>query len=71
MESTVAALLLVTSSVIFACIVISYGVEMAEFSVSDESAQMQLLAEFQNTIMNQTLVFNSTFPVTPDSTASP
>ncbi|MCL4429326.1 MAG: hypothetical protein M1540_01815 [Candidatus Bathyarchaeota archaeon] len=71
MESTVAALLLVTSSVVFACIVIGYGVQMVQVSVSEDSAQMQLLDKLQDTIMNQTSTFNGTLPIIPDPTPTP
>ncbi|MCW3982857.1 MAG: hypothetical protein NWE96_02560 [Candidatus Bathyarchaeota archaeon] len=71
MESTVAALLLVTSSVVFACIVIGYGVQMVQVSVSGESAQMQLLDKLQDSIMNQTSTFNSTLPIIPSPTPTP
>lgn len=71
MESTIAALLLVTSSVIFACIVIGYGIEMTQQSISDDSAQMKLLNELQDTLINQTSSIDTPLPTNPEPTISP
>jgi hypothetical protein len=71
MESTVAALLLVTSTVVLACIVIVYAVDMVQQSFSGDSPQMQLINQIQQNILNQTALFNGTLPTAPTSTPTP
>ncbi len=68
METTVAALLLITSTVVLSCIVIVYAVDTIQQSLSADSAQMQLINRIQQTILNETSLYNSTLPV---STTSP
>jgi hypothetical protein len=62
MESTVAALLLVTSTVVLACIVVVYSVDTILQSFSADSLPNQLINSIQNQILNQTSIFNSTWP---------
>lgn len=74
MESTVAALLLVTSTVILSCICIVYAVDTVTQSINGDSPQMQLINNIQNRILNNTSFFNGTYPVvsgTPTPTATP
>jgi hypothetical protein len=69
METTVAALLLVTSTVVLSCIVILYAVDTIQQSFSGDSAQMKLINEIQENILNQTALFNSTLPAAPTPTS--
>jgi hypothetical protein len=62
LESTVAALLLVASTVLFASIVIVYAVETAQNCFDSASPQMKLLNDLQNMIINQTSILNETAP---------
>ena len=55
MESTVAALLLVTSTVVLTCIVVVYAVDTVQQSFAGDSPQMQLINSIQNQILNQIL----------------
>ena len=74
MESTVAALLLVTSTVVLSCFVVIYTVNTITQTFSGESPTMQLMHNIQNTILNQTLTDNSTIPFafgTPSPTQTP
>jgi len=71
MESTVAALLLVTSTVVLACIVIVYAVDMVQQSFSGDSPQMQLINQIQQNILNQTSLFNGTLTTLPTPTPTP
>jgi hypothetical protein len=65
LESTVAALLLVTSTVVLACIVVVYAVDTVQQSFNGTSPQMQLINQIQNSILNQTSIFNATTPGLP------
>jgi hypothetical protein len=69
MESTVAALLLVTSTVMLACIGIVYAVETIQQSLAGDSPQMELLNSIQERILNQTSIFNGTLPIEPSTPA--
>ena len=72
MESTVAALLLITSTVVLACIVIVYAVDTVQQSFTGDSPQMQLINSIQESVLNQTSLFNGTLPVFPaDPTPTP
>ncbi|MGD6852140.1 MAG: hypothetical protein ACQCN6_08790 [Candidatus Bathyarchaeia archaeon] len=71
MESTVAALLLVTSAVVLACIVVVYAVDMVQLSFSETSPQMQLMNQIQKSLQNQTSIFNGTLPELPMATPMP
>jgi len=71
LESTVAALLLVTSTVIFSCIVIVYAVELVQQTFAGNNPQTELMNELQMSILNQTTALNSTLPALPSPSPSP
>jgi hypothetical protein len=76
LESTVAALLLVTSTVVLSCFVVIYTVNTVMETFSGESPTMQLMNRIQDSILNSTLVGNSTLPYTcatptPTPTSTP
>jgi len=71
MESSVAALLLVTSTVVLSCIVVVYAVDAMQQTISGQSPQAQLINEIQARIINQTSIFDGTLPSLPTSTPSP
>jgi hypothetical protein len=71
MESSVAALLLVTSTVVLSCIVVVYAVDTVQQSFSGQSPQMQLINSIQERILNQTSLFNGTLPEMPYATTNP
>jgi hypothetical protein len=55
MEATVAALLLVTASVVFACVVIGYAINIAQATMdSDDFAQVSPLQDYIYSVLNQT-----------------
>jgi hypothetical protein len=70
LESTVAALLLVTSTVVLACIVVGSAVDMVQQYFGGAN-QAQLVNQIQTSILNQTSLFNSTLPVFPMPTPTP
>ena len=75
MESTVAALLLVTTTLVLSCIVVVYAVEIVQQSFAGDSPQMELITSIQNSILNQTSI-NGTLPSlqydpTPTPTPTP
>ncbi|HMK93948.1 MAG TPA: hypothetical protein VK536_00975 [Candidatus Limnocylindrales bacterium] len=68
METAVATLLLVTASVVLACVVVGYAVTSLEQTVNTQNIpQMQQLKNFENTLLNQTNVMNGAFQQTPNS----
>jgi hypothetical protein len=67
MESTVAALLLVTSTVVLACIVVVYAADTIQQSFSGDSPQMKLMNTIQERILNQTTIFNGTLAGLPNA----
>jgi len=74
LESTVAALLLVTSTVVLSCFVVIYTVNTVMETFSGESPTMQLMNRIQENLMNSTLSGNNTFPftfATPTATPTP
>lgn len=55
MEATVAALLLVTASVVFACVVIGYAINIAQATMdSDDFALVSPLQDYIYNVLNQT-----------------
>jgi hypothetical protein len=55
LESTVAALLLLTSTVIIACVVVTYAVNIAEATINaDDFPAIGQLKQLQDSILNQT-----------------
>jgi hypothetical protein len=74
LESTVAALLLVTSTVVLSCFVIVYTVNTVTQTFSGDSATNNLLKSFQDIIINSTLTNNGSIPfayATPTQTSTP
>lgn len=74
MESTVAALLLVTSTVVLSCFVVIYTVNTITQTFSGDSTTMKLMDQVQGIISNSTLNGSGTigyiYP-TPTPTATP
>ena len=64
METSVATLLLVTSSVVLACVVVNYAVSVVEQVLSTENIpQFDRIKNFENNLLNQTdRLFNQTQP---------
>jgi hypothetical protein len=55
LESTVAALLLLTSTVVFACVVVTYAISIAESTINAENfPAIGQLKDLQESILNQT-----------------
>jgi hypothetical protein len=55
METTVAALLLVTASVILACVVVNYAVNIAQVSVNTHNLpEVNKLQNYVNNLLNET-----------------
>ena len=66
MQTPVSTLLLLTAAVVLACIVVNYGVSVAEQSLNTESPQLDNLKLRMNSILNQTdQLFNETIPEVP------
>jgi hypothetical protein len=71
LESTVAALLLVTSTVVLSCFVVIYTVNTVTQTFTGESPTMQLMNRIQDSILNSTLADGSVLPfnsATPNPT---
>jgi hypothetical protein len=70
MEATVAALLLVTASVVLACVVIGYTVNLAQTTMSSNDFAQNLtpLQSYINNMLNQT---NSALDVALEPTPIP
>ncbi len=68
METTVATLLLVVSSVILAVVVIDYAVSIVQSTLNTTNIpQLNRLKNIENNILNQTdTLFNQTLPQTPE-----
>jgi hypothetical protein len=76
LESTVAALLLVTSTVVLSCFVVVYTVNTVTQTFSGESPTMQLMNHIQDSILNSTFTDGGTIPfiyptTTPTATPAP
>ncbi|MCW3999033.1 MAG: hypothetical protein NWE93_02195 [Candidatus Bathyarchaeota archaeon] len=69
MQSSVAALLLVTSAVVLSCVTVTYSVELMQQSISADTAQMDLLNTLQDSLLNQTSIINGTVPGLPSEPA--
>ena len=68
METSVATLLLVTSAVVLAFVVVNYAVNITEQVLNTKNIpQLDRIKNFENNIFNQTdRVFNQTQPQLPD-----
>jgi hypothetical protein len=74
LESTVAALLLVTSTVVLSCFVVIYTVNTVTQTFSGDSPTLSLITELQKSILNSTDggTLQFTYPTpTPVLTATP
>jgi hypothetical protein len=67
LETTVAALLLVTSTVVLACIVVDYAVTIVQQTLNtDNIPQLARIKNIENSLLNQTdNLFNQTAPELP------
>ena len=68
LETAVATLLLVTSAVVLACVVVNYAVSVVEQVLNTENIpQFDRIKNFENNLLNQTdRLFNQTQPEPPD-----
>ena len=74
MESTVAALLLVTSTVVLSCFVVIYTVNTVTQTFSGDSPTSQLVNQLQASMLNSTLIDGHTIQIvypTPTPTPAP
>jgi len=70
LEAAVATLLLVTASVILACVVVTYAVTTIEQTINTQNIpQIQQLKNFENKLLNETNVINGALP--PASNPTP
>jgi hypothetical protein len=69
LESTVAALLLVTSTVVLSCFVVVYTVNTVTQTFNGESPTMQLINHIQDSILNSTSTDGGTIPFIYPSTS--
>jgi hypothetical protein len=67
LETTVATLLLVTSTIVLACVVVNYAVSVLEQTLNTENIpQLDRIRSIQDNILNQTdRLYNSTLPLLP------
>jgi hypothetical protein len=68
METSLATLLMVTSAVVIACVVVSYAVSVMEQTLNTQNIpELDRIRNIQNSILNQTdSLFNQTQPELPD-----
>lgn len=69
MQTTVATLLLITSAVVLACVVVDYAVVVVQNTLQTTNIpQLDRLRDIESSILNQTdSLFNQTQPVPADS----
>jgi hypothetical protein len=69
MEATVAALLLVTASVVLACVVVNYAVNIVQVTVDTHNfPEVNKLQDYVNNLLNQTQgMMNGNAVQEPDS----
>ena len=69
MQSTVATLLLVSSAVIIACVVVGYAVAIVEQTVDNQDLpEFARLRELRDSLLNETYgLYNQTDPQLPES----
>jgi hypothetical protein len=67
LETTVATLLLVTSTIVLACVVVNYAVSVVEQTLNTENIpELDRIRSIQDNILNQTdRLYNSTLPSLP------
>jgi len=74
MQTSVAALMLLTASIILACVVVDYAVNVSQATLQTTNVpQLQHLKNIENSILNQTDdLYNQTTPMpTPQDTSTP
>jgi hypothetical protein len=73
METSVATLLLVTATVLFAVIVVNYAVStFQQFVNVEDNPQLSRLKTLEDTLLNQTSnLYNQTIPEIPDEPPMP
>jgi hypothetical protein len=74
LESTVAALLLVTSTVVLSCFVVIYTVNTVTQTFSGDSLTSQLVNQLQDSMLNSSLIDGNTIHIvypTPTPTPAP
>jgi hypothetical protein len=69
MEATIAALLLVTASVVLACVVVNYAVNIVQVTIDTHNfPEVNKLQDYVNNLLNQTQTTMNGNPVQmPDS----
>ena len=69
MEAAVATLLLVTASVVLACVVVTFAITTVEQTINTQNIpQIQQLKNFENRLLNQTDVMNGALQQAPNLT---
>ena len=69
MEAAVATLLLVTASIVLACVVVTFAVTTIEQTISTQNMpQLAQLKDFENRLLNETYIINGTLPQVPNPT---
>ena len=68
LETTVATLLLITSTVVLACVVVDYAVSIIQTTLNTENIpQLDRIRNIESSILNQTdSLFNQTQPELPN-----
>ena len=69
MEAAVATLLLVTASIVLACVVVTFAVTTIEQTINTQNMpELAQLKNFENRLLNETYVINGTLPQVPNPT---
>jgi len=69
LEAAVATLILVTASVVLACVVVTLAVTTIEQTMNTQNVpQMQQLKNLENKLLNETNVMNGALPQAPSPT---
>ena len=69
MEAAVATLLLVTASVVLACVVVTYAVTAIEQTINTQNVpQIAQLKSFENRLLNETNAMNGALQQAPSPT---
>jgi predicted PurR-regulated permease PerM len=69
LEAAVATLLLVTASVVLACVVVTYAVTSIEQTINTQNIpQIAQLKSFENRLLNETNVMNGPLQQAPSPT---
>jgi len=69
MEAAVATLLLVTASVVLACVVVTYAVTSIEQTINTQNIpQIAQLKSFENRLLNETNAVNGALQQAPSPT---